>query len=1152
MTGRPSIKSRLFQALAEGKLLEFKRTPVSADLIRTVVLGHGAPPELAQLRTVSQAALRIKGATIEGRLDLSHMSGPGGGVLPALCFEDCRFEGGISIEGSSFAALILRDCRFQSVDDTQPTIDLSRALVANDVVVLGAKPGEEGGICWFAANNAVVDGNLTLEGGLFRSPPARPQLPITGIAHYAVMLRGAEIKGRLTCVGDVLADGGITIVDARVNSDAWFSGTYAIAREGSAFNGQSAVIDGSLMLDARPDVDGDDKLRPFRAQGNVFLMGIKVGGGLYCSHIRVHNPEGASLVLSDAEIGKKLVIEGDKLSQHGRARLLGTIHLENSKIRGGLTIASVNLGAKNGLAIVATNMHCDLSVAVLDAMPLRLVWLGQDFSRQFLAAGKVAEDEFDRSFDRDVFGRYLMNAINFSEARVGNFYVGGGAIIYGGIGATSMRCNGDCEIRTICIGDITLNSMNVETGSMRLDGLTLTPLGSERGRLSLRDAEVRRSIETRRQIVPGETQPTAEAIRVKSLQCLPGYQLVEVLWSGKSSRMSGHLVQLSGKQYLRERIFGAAKRPLIINLGGSSQIFHNLYRDGSLIIDAASAEEFLRLFCNYLQGLEDDQGNLFNFRIVEPDSQLPAGMSLYENDAAEFIRQKREKNETYREKASKGDNIFSELMAASELDIQIAPKFFGPKKSGHDLIDLIRQRLSNSEFKMVNGIFVSKIHIMYGKSIFRSFISVDPSAPRTGNIGIEMVEDNQIVPDLNIPLRFDGRVVSGSEVTGWPLDPSLPGMRDLQGAELEWMRAIMRDHHPDIAEFSTAIIDLEDAQCDTLRDGGGRDWGERVQLKLDRFTYRHADDAEPVPLANRSWPELLKDKLGLAIDPTVRARFQWLMQSYQPRSEGRPTARQLRDNYCPQPFEQLIQVARASGNEAMATTIEIKKAKIEAGRFTARMRGLLAGAGAAGAGLWAVVHGVSGVLDAIFLASIFLFVTFLFDLGNWGIGAMFGYLRRPVNTVITLALWIAIGSVGVHTANSRGQLVVDVVPTASGLEPAKGRYATPVIEGRAFDAVPCGSEINEVLYAADVFIPLIDLRQESRCTVGESSLASVAAPLPDGAGWWARQAADIRARTVDSQTFWEVLKAVYSVLGWLILSLAILTFARIDRRVQEP
>lgn len=1143
MTGRPSIKSRLFQALAEGKLLEFKRTPISADLIRTVVLGHGAPPELAQLRTVSQAALRIKGATIEGRLDLSHMSGPGGGVLPALCFEDCHFEGGISIEGSSFAALILRDCRFRSVDGDLATINLSRALVANDVVVVGAQPGEEGGICWIAGDNATIDGNLELDRSLFRSPPARAEVHISASRRYAVSFKGAEIKGRVTCVGGVVADGGICLMDGHISGDAWFSGTHAIAREGDAFNGQSVLIEGSLTLDARADIDGTPELRPFRAVGSVNLWGARIRGSLFCDNIRIHNPDGASLSLPYAEIGKDMSVRGDKSSPLGRARLLGTIHLENATIGGNLLISAAALGAPSGIAISAVGARCIQSAGIHDIMPLLREWTKPDAVAAFLVADRTREDGFSRSFGPELFGRYLQNAIVFHSAEVGRFQIDNASIVHGGIGATAMNCTGDCEIRPACFGDLWLNSLTVGTGSLKLDGLALTSLGSNRAQLMLRDAEVRRSIETRRDSASGSRDMGALAIRLKPLDCLPDFDLVEVLWSGPHGRMSGHLVRRDNGQHAFSLPAGRPHRRQILNLGGTSEVFHELWRQGLLTVDDGSAEEFLRLFCNYLQG---DDGA---FRIIEPGDPFPEGTATNTAAAEAMLGQFRTRLEEIR---SSGDETAAARLQSFEPEVAFVTTLANPSLDQNALMDVLKQRISPVRMAMRDGLFIGQACMIYSNFLFRVELSVNPDSPRNHQIKVEMLGDEVVTPELKIPLRFDGRVISGTATTGWPLGPCLPGMRDLDGAELDRMRDIMRDHHPDIAELSSAIVDLEDAQCDTLRDGGGRDWGEKVQLKLNRFSYRHADDADPLLDSDRSWLGWLRRRLGGNEGEAVRARFEWLMQSYQPRSEGRPTARQLRDNYCPQPFEQLIQVARASGNEAMATTIEIKKAKIEAGRFTARMRGLLAGAGAVGAGLWAVVHGVSGVLDALFLASIFLFVTFLFDLGNWGIGTMFGYLRRPVNTVITLAVWIAIGSLGVHTANSRGQLVVDVVPTASGLEPAKGRYATPVIEGRAFDAVPCGSEINEVLYAADVFIPLIDLRQESRCTVGESSLADVATPLPEGAGWWARQMDDIRARTVDSQTFWEVLKAVYSVLGWLILSLAILTFARIDRRVQEP
>jgi hypothetical protein len=39
--------------------------------------------------------------------------------------------------------------------------------------------------------------------------------------------------------------------------------------------------------------------------------------------------------------------------------------------------------------------------------------------------------------------------------------------------------------------------------------------------------------------------------------------------------------------------------------------------------------------------------------------------------------------------------------------------------------------------------------------------------------------------------------------------------------------------------------------------------------------------------------------------------------------------------------------------------------------------------------------------------------------------------------------------------------------------------------------IRCADNINEILYAADVFIPLIDLREENKCEVGAADLIGI-------------------------------------------------------------
>jgi hypothetical protein len=75
---------------------------------------------------------------------------------------------------------------------------------------------------------------------------------------------------------------------------------------------------------------------------------------------------------------------------------------------------------------------------------------------------------------------------------------------------------------------------------------------------------------------------------------------------------------------------------------------------------------------------------------------------------------------------------------------------------------------------------------------------------------------------------------------------------------------------------------------------------------------------------------------------------------------------------------------------------------------------------------------------------------------------------------------------------------------------------------------PCNLDVNSLLYAIDLFIPLMDLDQERRCTVRDAA----AAGSDDYAGW-------------------RFAKAIYELLGWLVTSLVILTITGVLRRDLE-
>ena len=77
--------------------------------------------------------------------------------------------------------------------------------------------------------------------------------------------------------------------------------------------------------------------------------------------------------------------------------------------------------------------------------------------------------------------------------------------------------------------------------------------------------------------------------------------------------------------------------------------------------------------------------------------------------------------------------------------------------------------------------------------------------------------------------------------------------------------------------------------------------------------------------------------------------------------------------------------------------------------------------------------------------------------------------------------------------------------------------------------VPCGGSIRPSLYALDVFIPLVDLRQENKCEVGVAENAEglfAGVPLPNGWRWGGGAEVEVC----------RYLKAIYALAGWLIIS----------------
>lgn len=315
-------------------------------------------------------------------------------------------------------------------------------------------------------------------------------------------------------------------------------------------------------------------------------------------------------------------------------------------------------------------------------------------------------------------------------------------------------------------------------------------------------------------------------------------------------------------------------------------------------------------------------------------------------------------------------------------------------------------------------------------------------------------------------------------------------------------------------------------------------------------------------------------------------------------------------DYRPQPFEQAIRVARAEGREDFAVHFEMLKQRIEWRLMNRMVRWWLGFTGIALGTLWLVLHqplragafdrwlvgwtlaalivtlllmirattvhrGVlrllkrdPGPLSAaatwmVFFAPVLLLVghspwwsqpfhflvaalifaaiRFVSVFAHAAMRFGFGYLRRPIRAVVTLILAFLLGWWGTEIARTRDMLVVEDTPAA-------GQGAT---RGRPVAEVSCADQLSAPLYALDVLIPIVDLREESRCGIrrrpapgrpvhnpGKMSIYGIWEVLPD--------------LPLNDNRFWWWMKAIYAIIGWFLVSLAILTFAQVNRARADP
>jgi len=674
----------------------------------------------------------------------------------------------------------------------------------------------------------------------------------------------------------------------------------------------------------------------------------------------------------------------------------------------------------------------------------------------------------------------------------------GSAILQGtltNLEASGLTVRGDTtlalQVQTVCY----LRGANLK-GQLDLSAFTFPRPENIKSRtsniLNVRDADVGHTLFL---ASSASTTPLHfESCRRRILRCYPKY----------------HLFDIKVDQGMASLLVKRGKKPLLLD--GVSSYLHRLNRSGALDLSTSAAvKDYIRFFGAYVWG------DLGPFAVVESLSVLPEG-SLSEAAAKELP-------------------IIGEMILVDQFQETDWDYLKGTLKEAY------KRDLTSGEWDIYENHF--RVHavkaqamVRYGAQLFRAeFMVLKAAVPtrykeRFGSGWIAMVNDDPIaelnadkLPVYSRPLIKEQSQDYSDYHSDVPVD-DIP-LIELTLRVPTWKELLERP----LARFQNAEIDLTNLSCRTLEDADGRAWGEDISsIKLENFTYtRVGSPSTSVSSPNAAGRLLLflyrkKDRIPASlISPALfrdrpRAattdRLSWL--KHMPRK-----------TFLPQPYAQLASVLNSSGDTDGAKAIEERKILLE---VRDRSRNQM------GQGLFSLPLRISyRLIWALFRVA-------------------FRYGLSPVRASTTVLLCLILGWVGVTTLNEHGYLVQNTSTAATLLakDPHGDLSAVFPYTNSLYRSpdLRCGGTINGLLYATDVFIPLLDLRQESRCDIRSPSTGDI-----DPEREWAAQKS---VRTKINHYLWAVAhapvlwaqfaKSAYAIIGWIVISLTILTYSGTLRR----
>ncbi|MBY0567806.1 MAG: hypothetical protein K2P70_10860 [Hyphomonadaceae bacterium] len=260
---------------------------------------------------VHSPGVRLRGARIEGALDLTDCSGSGAMGLPALALLECEIPEPVDVSHSRLARLSLKGSRLTKLVAIEAQIDGELDLC--EVAPLGP-PGLE--TLTAMLRGVRIDGDLRARAAKF----ARA----IDSAEDVIMLQSAEITGNLLLDDGFEAFGRIWVTSARVGGSFRCTNGQFLNRSDDA-KGQAIKADGASFDFVR--LGGK-----FKAEGEVSFISTRIALDIEISEASFRNEFGAALLLNNADIGGRIRGDGAKIA--GQFLLQNCTIARNVELRG--------------------------------------------------------------------------------------------------------------------------------------------------------------------------------------------------------------------------------------------------------------------------------------------------------------------------------------------------------------------------------------------------------------------------------------------------------------------------------------------------------------------------------------------------------------------------------------------------------------------------------------------------------------------------------------------------------------------------------------------------------------------------------------------------------------------------------------------------